>query len=126
MPQLARFVELNHRTLQSWLEQGVLSPSIQASRGKGMPNLFSRDDAFLARALADLRRAGVGLDRLQDAAGALRRLSGSIRNVDVLVINGEISIRSGTDTLAEALSEPGPGLAYRLGPALMAAGLTSP
>src|SRR4051794_16474337 len=40
LPQLSKLLDVQYRTLHSWVERGLLEPSVQKSRGTGTRNLF--------------------------------------------------------------------------------------
>jgi DNA-binding transcriptional MerR regulator len=114
LPQLAEVAEVEYRTLHTWVKRGLLQPSFRVSTGAGTPNLFSFQDALVARILGDLRRSGAGLDVLERTARGLRNQT-ELRGDEVLLINGEVSLLSGGESLEAALSEAQPSLVYSVG-----------
>lgn len=59
LPELASLVDIEYRTLHTWVRRGVLAASCQEAQGSGTRNLFDCSDALEAYVLADLRRAGL-------------------------------------------------------------------
>lgn len=115
LPELAALSGVGYRTLHSWLEQDLIRPSIQVSRGKGVPNLFSAHDAFIARVLGDLRRLGVALASLRLVSGELRIRSDVPQGDEVLALNGEVEIRGAAEPVIQTLSSEQPTVLYHLG-----------
>lgn len=72
LPELATAAGLEYRTAHVWVHRGLLTPTIHESEGTGHPNRFAPEDVTLARALAELRHAGVSLNVLARVNGALR------------------------------------------------------
>lgn len=116
LPQLAARAGVGKRTLHVWVQKGLVEPSLQTSSGKGVPNLFSAEDVTKVEALRELRQAGVGLDRLQLAAEAMRKMTTPLKGDEVLVLNGRAEICSDGETLSSALGGSGAALMCRLGP----------
>lgn len=69
MPEVAREVGLEYRTLHTWLQRGLLTPT-RMTNGTGYPTLFSAQDVRRVAMLASLRRAGCGMEILEIAAKA--------------------------------------------------------
>lgn len=88
LPQLAKLLGVEYRTLHTWARQGLLTTSVQESRGTGVPNLLTRQDAARAKVIADLRHAGVGFDQLHAASAALRAEPELPSSPWVLVLTG--------------------------------------
>ena len=79
LPELASLVDIEYRTLHTWVGRGLLAASCQEAQGSGTRNLFDRSDALEASVLADLRRAGVELAKLEEVAAER-----AVRVADVL------------------------------------------
>lgn len=118
LPQLAAIADVEYRTLHTWVKRGVLRPSVQRSEGTGTPNLFGRGDAVAARVLADLRRAGLSMEVLDQASEALRRGERALEEPAVLVVNGSVEVCVDASAAAGALDRPGVSLVYRTHEAL--------
>jgi|SRR3954447_3300359 DNA-binding transcriptional MerR regulator len=122
LPELASLVDVEYRTLHTWVSRGLLSGSRKQAQGSGTRNLFDSSEALEAYVLADLRRAGLALTKLEQVAAALRnsrkRRTGT---GDVLVINGAVQM-SHYDKLTDVVSRTSPTLVYDLAHAC--AGLT--
>jgi DNA-binding transcriptional MerR regulator len=114
LPELASLVDIEYRTLHNWFRRGLLAASCQEAQGSGTRNLFDCSDALEAYVLADLRRAGVELARLEEVAAELRRSRAERPGRDdVLLINGRVSLTS-RDELSEAVGLMSPALVYDL------------
>jgi DNA-binding transcriptional MerR regulator len=118
LPELARIVGIEYRTLHTWVRRGLLEPSVRRSDGTGTPNLFGVGDAVGARVLADLRRAGLSMDVLESASQALRDSEEALERPAVLLVNGNVEIFPDAPSTAEALDRPGLSLVYRTRDAL--------
>jgi DNA-binding transcriptional MerR regulator len=114
LPELASLVDVEYRTLHTWVRRGLLSASCQQAHGSGTRNLFGLDDALEAYVLADLRRTGVELSTLEAVATELRRSRVRRHERDaVLLVNGSVSMTD-RDELAEAVGSMSPALVYDL------------
>lgn len=111
LPQLAEAAGVEYRTIHTWVQRGLISPTY-VSRGPGTPNLFLVDDAFRARIIGDLRRAGLDLDALQRAADSLRDLADELEDDAVLIINGRVEIAKRDAPLSQALTQGEPAVVY--------------
>lgn len=114
LPELALLIEVEYRTLHTWVGRGLLSASREQAQGSGTRNVFDSGDAVEAYVLADLRRAGVELSRLEQVAAELResrddRGDGSV----LLCINGSVFLAS-PEQLAEVVGRASPTLVYNL------------
>jgi DNA-binding transcriptional MerR regulator len=118
LPQLAKILDVQYRTLHSWVERELLRPSIQQSSGTGTHNLFSEEDAVMASVLADLREAGVKFDLLEQAAARLRGNSRALREEAYLLVNGDVTVVFDEQEALSALRRGGLTLAYNTGEAL--------
>jgi DNA-binding transcriptional MerR regulator len=112
LPRLARLVEVEYRTLHSWVRRGLLTPSVQSSDGTGTPNLFTEEDAVAACIIADLRRAGVSFDLLERAAGALREHDDALTGEAFVLVNGTVDVVTGLETADSAIRAEGLTLLY--------------
>lgn len=113
LPELASLVGVEYRTLHTWVRRGLLLASCQQADGSGTRNLFDFDDAREAYVLADLRRAGFELSKLQDVAAELRRSRIQLAEDGVLLVNGCVSVARRGE-LAEAAARMSPTLIYDL------------
>ncbi len=111
LPQLARVIGVEYRTLHSWLKRGLLRPSMQASRGTGMPNLFSDEDAVQAKVIADLRQSGVSFELLAQAASDLAEHPSALSDGAIVLVNGSVSVVN-AEGAAEAIQAESLTLAY--------------
>jgi len=121
LPELASLVDVEYRTLHTWVRRGLLAASRQRATGSGTRNLFDLDDAIEAYVLADLRRAGVELSKLEAVAEQLRQTREDRARGEVLLINGRVSLSS-RDELSDAVAEMSPALVYDLAHANAALG----
>src|SRR5688572_4673054 len=92
LPEVARIVGIEYRTLHTWVKRGLLRPTLRRSAGTGTPNLFGVRDAVGARVLADLRRAGLSMDVLRSASQALRDSGEALEHPAVLLVNGSVEV----------------------------------
>jgi DNA-binding transcriptional MerR regulator len=113
LPQLASLVGIEYRTLHTWVCRGLLTASCQRAKGSGTRNLFDGADALEAYVLADLRRAGVELSKLEAVAEQLRDSRQDRGRQNVLLVSGRVSVSS-RDDLADGVAEMSPTLVYDL------------
>lgn len=114
LPELASLVDVEYRTLHTWVRRGLLAASNRQAQGSGTRNVFDHRDALDAYVLADLRRAGLELSKLEEVATTLRASRGERENREkVLLINGHVSL-SNYDELQEAVARTSPTLVYDL------------
>lgn len=114
LPELALLVDVEYRTLHTWVGRGLLAASCAQAQGSGTRNVFDCSDALEAFVLADLRRAGVELSKLEEVGTELRRSrKRRTGRGDVLLINGSVSL-SHHDDLVEAVGRASPTLVYDL------------
>jgi DNA-binding transcriptional MerR regulator len=106
LPQLAAMVGVEYRTLHSWVKRGLVEPSLQRSRGTGVPNLFSREDAVKTKVIAELRHAGVPFDLLAEAAEGLAAHPAALREGAMVLVNGSVTIASDRQLLERVAAEP--------------------
>lgn len=112
LPQLARVIEVEYRTLHKWVSRGLLRPSMQASGGIGVPNLFNEHDAVLAKILGDLRRAGMSLELVEKTAPLLEAHRAELLGGAFVLVNGKIEITRDLRKAQAALHEDGWTLVY--------------
>jgi hypothetical protein len=112
LPQVAEAVDVEYRTLHTWVKRGLLKPGFQVSTGAGTPNLFTFQDAIKARILGDLRNAGIDLDLVERTAEGICDLE--LEDDGVLLVNGKVQVLAGGDDLDTALDEARPSVVYRV------------
>jgi DNA-binding transcriptional MerR regulator len=100
LPKVAEAIGVEYRTLHSWVEKGILTPSMQASSGAGVPNLFDERDAIAAKVIADLRETGVPLEQLREAATELQAHPDALTSGAYVLVNGSTSVGTREDALA--------------------------
>jgi len=81
-------VGVEYRTLHSWLQRGLLRPSVQESSGIGVPNLFSVEDTVRVKVIADLRSSGLSFDRLGQAVTELDAHPDALTDGAMVLVNG--------------------------------------
>jgi DNA-binding transcriptional MerR regulator len=107
-------IEVEYRTLHTWIGHGLLAASHEQASGSGTRNVFDCSDALEAYVLADLRRAGVELSKLRDVAAELRlSRAGRGDGEEVLLINGSVKIAR-RDEMVDAVARCSPTLVYDL------------
>jgi DNA-binding transcriptional MerR regulator len=112
LPEVAASVEVEYRTLHTWVRRGLLRPSVRSSSGTGSPNLFGPSDLVAARILVDLRRAGLGMDHLKLAADALADNPAALVEPSIVLINGRVEVVTESAAAARSLEREGLTLAY--------------
>lgn len=112
LPQVAAAVDVEYRTLHTWVKRGLLKPGFRVSTGAGTPNLFTFQDAIKARILGDLRNAGIDLDLVERTAEGIRDLE--LEDDGVLLVNGKVQVLSAGDDLDTALNQAMPSVVYRI------------
>jgi DNA-binding transcriptional MerR regulator len=100
LPKVADTIGVGYRTLHSWVEKGVFTPSLQASSGGGVPNLLTEQDAVAAKVIADLRETGMSLELLREAEGQLRAHPHALTTGAYVRVNGSVAV--GTKEEAQA------------------------
>lgn len=115
LPELAALVEVEYRTLHTWVRKGLLRASQEEAQGSGTRNVFDRSDAVEAWVLADLRRAGVELGRLGEVAEILRDTRARRQSGATLLVNGTVRLCDDSQCVSRALAESSPTLVYDLG-----------
>jgi DNA-binding transcriptional MerR regulator len=118
LPQLSKLLDVQYRTLHSWVERGLIQPSVQQSSGTGTRNLFDERDALTACVLAELRAAGVNFDLLQQASERLRNSEDAVRRQAFMLFNGDVKIVFDEQEAAATLKRGGLTLAYNTAAAL--------
>jgi DNA-binding transcriptional MerR regulator len=118
LPQLSKLLNVQYRTLHSWVERGLLRPSVRQSHGTGTPNVFDDRDAVTACILADLRSAGVNFELLRQAAERLRENDDVLHRRAFMLVNGDVKIVFDEQEAAAALQRGGLTLAYNTAGAL--------
>lgn len=114
LPELASLVDVEYRTLHTWVRRGLLAASREQAQGSGTRNVFDRCDALEAYVLADLRRSGVELSKLEEVAAELRRSREQRTDYgNVLLISRTVQL-SRHDEIADVVSETSPTLVYDL------------
>jgi DNA-binding transcriptional MerR regulator len=100
LPQVARLVGVEYRTLHSWLKRGLVRPSVQCSTGPGVPNLFSTRDAVRAKVVADLRESGVPFNKIGEASMRLEGHASALTDGAMVLVNGSVSVVDDKDAFA--------------------------
>jgi DNA-binding transcriptional MerR regulator len=118
LPQLSKMIGTPYRTLHSWVERGVLRPSVHRVKGTGRANLFDERDAFTVVVLTELREAGINLELLRRAAERLSETDDVMTTPVYLLVNGDVEIVRTGQEATEALERGGLTVAYYTGPAI--------
>jgi DNA-binding transcriptional MerR regulator len=105
LPQVARLVGVEYRTLHSWLKRGLLQPSIQRSTGPGVPNLFNIRDAVRAKIVADLRGSGVPFNKIGEASTKLEDHATALTDGAMVLVNGSVSVLDDKDAFVAIKQE---------------------
>ena len=112
LPQLARVIEVEYRTLHNWVTRGLIKPSMQESAGIGIPNLFDEDDAVMAKILGDLRQAGMSLEMVERAAPLMHERRPELLSGSYLLVNGKVEITTDSARAQDAINDDGWTLVY--------------
>lgn len=72
LPAIAKRADAEYRTLKSWQDRGLITPSVHADTGAGRQNLYSEHDAEVAISLVNLRCRGLDMVALRVVAAAWR------------------------------------------------------
>lgn len=83
-PTVCKIVGIGYRQLDYWTRTGLISPSVRAPSGSGVPRLYSFKDIVELRVMKRLQDAGVSLQRVRAAVDELRRRGGSLTDVTLL------------------------------------------
>ncbi|WP_445150695.1 MerR family transcriptional regulator [Baekduia sp. Peel2402] len=118
LPQLSKAFGAPYRTLHSWVERDLVSPSVHRATGTGRANLFDRQDALTVAILSELREAGVTLDLLRRAAERLQEHREDLGTPVYLLVNGDVDIVTDEQAVTAALTRGGAMLALHTGKAL--------
>jgi DNA-binding transcriptional MerR regulator len=118
LPELSRAFGAPYRTLHSWVERDLVSPSVHRATGTGRANLFDRQDALTFAILSELRDAGVTLDLLRRTAERLQERRADLASPVYLLVNGDVDIVTDEQAVTAALSRGGVMLALHTGKAL--------
>jgi DNA-binding transcriptional MerR regulator len=113
LPQLARVVDVEYRTLHSWVNRGLLAPSLQVSAGTGVPNLFGLEDAVVAKILADMREFGASLEQMQAAGEQMAEQQDELMEGAFVFVNGKVEVTRDAGFAQKALDSDGWTLVYR-------------
>jgi DNA-binding transcriptional MerR regulator len=115
LPEVAEIVEVEYRTLHTWVRRGLLQPSQRSASGTGTPNLFSAQDAVTAKVLADLRRGGIAIDELARVSDALQAHREPLTEDSILLLNGQVDVVADAKSAVHALRQDALTLAYCVG-----------
>lgn len=118
LPQLSKAIGTPYRTLHSWVERGVLRPSVHRVKGTGRANLFDVRDAFTMLVLTELREAGVKFELLGRAAERLSETEDILESPVYLLVNGDVVIVRTRREATEAIERGGLTVAFYTGPAI--------
>jgi len=115
LPQISKLLDTEYRTLHTWVKRGLVRPSIRLSQGTGNPNLFSQRDAVAIQVLLELRRAGVALDLLEQAAEELWATESPLDDPRAyMTINGSAKLVFDAQAALSQIESGGVTLAYSL------------
>ena len=107
-PTLCRLVQVAPSTLNYWIEQGVVQPSIAASSGKRFMRWWTIPDVLTVRAVKALREAGCPLQTVAKAKSQIARLGNQTLGEVVLYWDGDDVIElEQWGTLRSAVKHPG-------------------
>jgi len=115
LPEVAEIVDVEYRTLHTWVRRGLLQPSLRSSSGTGTPNLFTARDAVAAKVLADLRRDGIAIDQLARVSDALQAHHDALTEDSILLLNGRVDVVADAQSAVQALQQDAVTLAYGVG-----------
>jgi DNA-binding transcriptional MerR regulator len=107
--ELARLSGVKPRTLDHWAATGFLRPSIRKAEGTGTKRVYSFSDAVAARAVRELRDAGVSLQSLRKVVSQLRKLRFTDRPLSEvrLIVSGKDVCLKDNQHVISMLRHPG-------------------
>lgn len=83
--QVAKFIGVRYRTLDSWLRSELLPEPLRPADGTGTSRQFSAGDVTRAWAVAELRRSGVSLQRIR-ASDVVEQLTDEAFEADDVIV----------------------------------------
>jgi DNA-binding transcriptional MerR regulator len=116
LPEISSLLNTEYRTLHTWVKRGLVRPSVQTSKGTGIPNLFNRRDLVATQVLLDLRKAGVSLALMEQAAEKLA--SDALERPALMLVNGDVDLVRDTAQAMKALEAGGVTLTYNTATAI--------
>lgn len=90
LSEVAKLAGAEYRTLKTWVDRGLVTPSVKSDCGPGRPGLYSERDAEVASLLTSLRSRGLDMPALQIVAADLERR----RVAECPICNGELALPS--------------------------------
>lgn len=98
---------LSYRQVDDLARKGVLGPSVASAAGRGTRRLYSERDVALLRAVALMRKAGIGRTAFEAAMKFLRTsaITRSTRGRFMVIARGRATIMDAS-RLTQFLSEP--------------------
>ncbi len=104
----ARVASLNQRSLQRWIDNGLIRPSIFQGSRRGEFDLFSFSDLVMLRAISQLRQSGFSLASIRKALAALEQIRRrrKLENVHLIGMGKDIQLWQG-EQATSLLQQPG-------------------
>lgn len=84
---IAKVVGANIRTLQSWTEKGLVSPSIREGHRHGPKDVYSFSDIVAFRTIVKLREKNVSLQAIKKAVAWLRQYDSTVSLAQVCLVS---------------------------------------
>ena len=72
-PVLCRLAGLSPSTLDSWVKEGLVTPSVLGSRGRRATRLWTTEDAVVVRSIKALREAGCPMSKVREVKALITR-----------------------------------------------------
>ena len=107
---------MNLRSLQRWIERGVITPTPLGDTGKGwIAYDWGLSELTTACAIGELRRRGVSAQRVQKAAEAVKRHGEDLGSAWLVVVEGDVCRVGAAGDLEKLTGNAGEAKVYPLG-----------
>ena len=105
----AALAQISYRQLDYWARKGLVVPSLAVAAGQGSRRRYSFADVVALRTVAELQRAGVSLQALQNVVKELRRLEPgvSLATVRLVVDGNDVLLLNDQAQVLSMLARPG-------------------
>ena len=94
-------------TLHSWVQVGLVAPSIRGPQGRRVEQYWSVQDAVVVRVVKELRRSGASLQQVKKAAAAITRYGESLSSARLYWDGRDVLLQSDDGDLVSTIVRPG-------------------
>ncbi len=106
-PQVMKICRITKRQLQTWLESGLITPSVFQGEGRGEHHRYSFIDLVAIRTLVEIRQQGMSVQVIKRIAERVVEYGGSSFADCFLAFDGhDVILRRGED-LVSLIRNPG-------------------